>query len=679
MEMPDKPAWQKNLLSDYTPEALAEVHSYNKRGIGVCVDELAGWFKNFNKYNKGSEMEFWLSAWSRKPITIDRKAYWGLKDIKVRPHTTFQGGFVVDPHGNIVDIRQRVGAQDLSLPMSKVIHFVHRPDIDRHYGESDLKAAYRPWWGKDVAIKFQNIHLERHSGGFIWAQIDPSKGALPANEFENLKAALNNITAHTAMTVPAPVTLNAIQPLRTDAYEKAIAGYNMAIARSILVPNLLGLSVQGDTGSYAQSQTQLEVFFWVLDLIANRLAETLNEQLFKELAIWNFGTDDFPLFTFEPISEEKKRTILQTWSDLIQKGAVKRTDPDEAYIREMMGFPEKGEEEPPPAPPPLPGEEPPPDNGEGEAAPGDEEMEPAEPPDEEEQKKFSDRFPKEFAERPWLRRVNFSAIEKGMTSFDKRLGEEMASIMAKASMAIKAQIVKLAGERSFGSVSPVEIMGVLIPTTLLTSLRKGLRDALVGALDSSYEQARRELPKKLFARVGPGMDKMKAEKFLAARSMKITGVLEQSVLNSVQRVLENAIKYDKTLKDTISEIEEDTDLLAVLPKYDAAGRAVNVPARLENISRTNTSDAVNQARMSLFGDPELKGFVVAYEYSAILDDRTTEVCEKLHGKIQKDWGTYVPPNHYQCRSILVPVTEIDEWDGEQDKIPAGVKPQKGFA
>jgi len=73
IEMSAKPAWAKNLLTDYTPEALAEVHNYNKRGIGVCVDELAGWFKNFNKYNKGSEMEFWLSAWSRKPITIDRK------------------------------------------------------------------------------------------------------------------------------------------------------------------------------------------------------------------------------------------------------------------------------------------------------------------------------------------------------------------------------------------------------------------------------------------------------------------------------------------------------------------------------------------------------------------------------------------------------------------------------
>ena len=73
IDEPTKPVWQKFLLSDFTPEALAEVHKLNKRGIGVYVDELAGWFKNFNRYNKGSEMEFWLSQWSGKPINIDRK------------------------------------------------------------------------------------------------------------------------------------------------------------------------------------------------------------------------------------------------------------------------------------------------------------------------------------------------------------------------------------------------------------------------------------------------------------------------------------------------------------------------------------------------------------------------------------------------------------------------------
>jgi len=73
IDEPIKPVWNKFLLSDYTPEALAEVHKFNKRGIGVYCDELAGWFKNFNRYNKGSEMEFWISNFNSKPINIDRK------------------------------------------------------------------------------------------------------------------------------------------------------------------------------------------------------------------------------------------------------------------------------------------------------------------------------------------------------------------------------------------------------------------------------------------------------------------------------------------------------------------------------------------------------------------------------------------------------------------------------
>ena len=72
-ETTEKPFWLKSLLSDYTPEALVQVHYNNKRGVGIYADELAGWIKNFNRYNKGSEMEFWLSNWNNKPINIDRK------------------------------------------------------------------------------------------------------------------------------------------------------------------------------------------------------------------------------------------------------------------------------------------------------------------------------------------------------------------------------------------------------------------------------------------------------------------------------------------------------------------------------------------------------------------------------------------------------------------------------
>lgn len=72
-DQPTEPAWQQSLVSDFTPEALTDVHKFNKRGVGVYADELASWFKNFNRYNKGSEEQFWLSVWSGAPIRINRK------------------------------------------------------------------------------------------------------------------------------------------------------------------------------------------------------------------------------------------------------------------------------------------------------------------------------------------------------------------------------------------------------------------------------------------------------------------------------------------------------------------------------------------------------------------------------------------------------------------------------
>lgn len=73
MGEPQKPIWKKSLLTDFTPEALVDVHKHNLRGVGVYVDELATWFKSFSRYTKGAETEFWLSSWSNKAITVDRK------------------------------------------------------------------------------------------------------------------------------------------------------------------------------------------------------------------------------------------------------------------------------------------------------------------------------------------------------------------------------------------------------------------------------------------------------------------------------------------------------------------------------------------------------------------------------------------------------------------------------
>lgn len=70
---PVMPVNKRFLISDATPEAMMLIHSHNLRGICMWNDELAGWFKNFNRYNKGSDEEYWLKLFNANPSFSDRK------------------------------------------------------------------------------------------------------------------------------------------------------------------------------------------------------------------------------------------------------------------------------------------------------------------------------------------------------------------------------------------------------------------------------------------------------------------------------------------------------------------------------------------------------------------------------------------------------------------------------
>ena len=72
-EQPLEPIRRRFIVSDITPEGLSFIHAQNKRGLCLWTDELSAWFKNFNRYNSGSEEQFWLSVFSAKATINDRK------------------------------------------------------------------------------------------------------------------------------------------------------------------------------------------------------------------------------------------------------------------------------------------------------------------------------------------------------------------------------------------------------------------------------------------------------------------------------------------------------------------------------------------------------------------------------------------------------------------------------
>ncbi len=259
---------------------------------------------------------------------------WSLRSLKLRPAETFR--FEVDKYGNTTKLIQQQGVKEVQLPLRRFIHHVNKPEENLQYGESDLRECYRHWWAKENIFKFWNIYLERMASGFVHGRIS---GAISSQDRESLKQAMQNLSGRTSIITPANVELEMINAPSTDAFERAIAARDKAIAKALLVPNLLGFSEQGQTGGYSQSRIQLETFFFVLNGIAESVADVLNEQLFRELSWWNFGLVEYPRFSFAPLTEQQRQDTVARWKDAVTSGLVTPSTEDESRIRELLGFP----------------------------------------------------------------------------------------------------------------------------------------------------------------------------------------------------------------------------------------------------------------------------------------------------------------------------------------------------
>ncbi len=68
----ERPVYKQCLITDTTPEALYRAIAIND-GITLYRDELAGWFKDFGRYNKSGEVQNYLSIFNNRQIQLARK------------------------------------------------------------------------------------------------------------------------------------------------------------------------------------------------------------------------------------------------------------------------------------------------------------------------------------------------------------------------------------------------------------------------------------------------------------------------------------------------------------------------------------------------------------------------------------------------------------------------------
>ena len=677
-------------------------------------------------------------------VTVDGQTYVGISEFRGRDPSSFE--FYTDEFGTLNRVVQNVAVRRVDVDMSRMIHYVHSPEFDPFYGRSDLREAYRAWYVKDRLVTLWVNYLERMAGGLIQALRDQNASPNSA-DITALQEILKNAQGAMGVIMPTGMKLEVSTPPTTDAYEKACTFFDLAIAKALLVPNLLGVSHTGQTGSYSQSDTQLVAFFWTLNADAARLESCINEQLIKDLGDQNFGDGEYPEFCFKPASMDQIMKVLDGWTKLITGKAVIATEEDEAHIRKLLDMPKRDEQSTPLIDPVVQ------QNQDMAQQAQDHSQQMAENADARAQaeadraakaeqtaqykamrdefaalkgviaelgKESGDASGRKVSTGPTddlgrrvvphgklhmasvdqfnlaVRRVNFTIIEKQQDRMSADLTSQVAAFTAKATKKLLGTDEDLA---KLIDTDTSDIPGVEFSGFQKGKLKDLYRKSLASAWTLGGSLARNELDRARGQRLARMTDlRDKAGDFFEVNGFRMAGNVSDGIKAVIQQELQNSVKLGRTAKDTREVIWDRlvsrgfTNREAVLDTEDDPG-VVNTlkdlwgaserqtAAYLDTLSRTNLFEAMNEARYAEFTDPELGGFVQALEYSAILDERTTDICQALNGKVYSEesdvWDSYRPPNHYNCRSVLIPITTLDGWDGNESPPPS-VQPQAGF-
>lgn len=630
---------------------VSKNYNFQKQNDDPIQDQIVDFFQtNINSFLIGS----WIQALktiligkaqgysiSEKIFRVDRyegKDVWVISEIKKRPYWSFQ--YRLDSNSKIKRLIQNYDGYEHNLKLSKFIIYVNKPEIDPLWGESDLRAAYRPYWEKDIIQKFQNIYMERLAGGFIVAKQSKDAINLDPAEDADFKKALTNIQKATSIKLPKGYELEVIHGSDTTVFENAINLRNLEISKSLLVPNLLGLTGEQKAGSYAQARTQLETFWAMLKSESDYLADILNEQLFAQLAWWNFGEKEYPIFQFEDQTEQQKREAAEAWITAVKEGSVKNTFDDEKHTRDLLSYPPREEDK----------------------------------NDSEEALSVYNRFQeKESNEENFTNRMDFVTLKSKFNTQEKKFADDLEKVNNKAVKEYKKGIKKIFADLPKNKnkidydriVFEVEKMpskaiknefNQIIKNNLRNNYNFG-RDRAKNTLKEIVKDAPQDVRKKINLAASlskalicnkkewsvldfvEGITLDTAESYYNSEAFMITGDITEGEKQIISRTLINGIRDEKSISQIIDDLESQMS-----GKF---GRA-----RWENIARTSISNIFTQAQLAVYSDPDIKGFVDGLEYSAIMDERTTDFCRTYHGRRFKindsNWSIITPPNHFQC-------------------------------
>lgn len=648
-----------DIIKAFLTDSLKRINQATGTGAGGFDDALRDMLSS---YAYGFSMT--------EPVyRLDKTAgLWTFSELRTRPPHSFR--FPIDDRGDVTQVEQIGSDKTHTFGMDTFIHHVYQMEFGNPYGRSDLRAAHASWVAKKFVMRFYNVYLERYASPTIVGKYKPT---FTKTDISELLGILQQMQQNTAMVIPEDAMIDFVQAARdsSGSYGEALDKYDTKIARAILMPDLLGFSgAKTSGGSLALGKEQFRAFLGVIKKDRESLQNKITERMLKPLVAVNWGeaAAESVCFEFIPFRDESIIEAVNAWCNAVKSVGWNASDEEINYLRAVTGFPEGDVERKPtpvqfdpngnpvdPSNPPIKGK------AQSGASDDNEDDAPAKGSGKAITKVFNLRTYTSRKMTAYEKKVDFGGVLDVLDTSERRV----LPALRRAAKAISSDLIGQVRDRGILRRFKPELVNEIQPR-FLKDLKMVFRNHFKDLFNGAVKGAKAEIYKdvKHFASDDDALLPEDFLRILEAESFKVTGDYSTEITKKARNIIMQGIKDGVAESQIISLLRDELDGYT--------------DTWLSTVVRTKTTEIYNDARKSFWdSDPIAKQVIEAYQFSAILDDRTTDVCRELDGQIF-DKGDFLdritPPLHFNCRSLLVPVTRFEPYKDDPDYVRPGDEP-----
>lgn len=225
----------------------------------------------------------------------------------------------------------------IQLPPQKCFHFAYDMRWGNFYGISKMRPAYKYWFTDKYYYEFQNVFMEKLSGGVVVAYAPSGKTVVDGVEYDNIetmKKVAQDIRSGGVASLPSEMwgeqagdrkwILELLESKKdTGQFVKAHEHLDTMKSRAIFVPDLIYKAEK--VGSFALGKEHTNNFILSIKAILDYAKLFIDSYLIPQLVEYNFGIN-------APRAEWVYSTLSPATIDFLKDLVIELTKKDRAEI-----------------------------------------------------------------------------------------------------------------------------------------------------------------------------------------------------------------------------------------------------------------------------------------------------------------------------------------------------------